>query len=145
MVYVVFKHNTHYSGIALQFAVAVEKIGIVEMSLKLAYVSEEFVHTAFVGSRYRAFVAACPFSEHAGRVAVAFHIFGQYDMTGVVWFLAHYRIVGVSSVHYGVGLRPIFPVAAHMAVAGVLACHQRCTRWGAYRRSCVCLCEQYAV
>ena len=60
---VVFQHFAHHRRVASGTAVSVQEIGEIEMGLELADVTIELIHSAFVGRRWAAFVATCPFAE----------------------------------------------------------------------------------
>lgn len=125
--------------------IAVEKVGIVEMGLKLADVAVVLVHAAFVGRGPRALVAAGPFAEHARAVAVVLHYLGQDDVRAVIGLLPHHGVVGVVPVPDRPGLGPVLPVAPDPCVARVLPRHQARPRGGADGTARVSLREEHAL
>ena len=118
------RHAAH-ALVAARAAVFVEEVGVVEVCLELADVAVELIDAALVGRGGRALVAAGPFAEHARGVALLLEDFGNDDVVHVVRLLPHHGVVGVAAVHHGAGVAPIFLIAAHVGVAGVLPGHER--------------------
>ena len=142
----------HHASVALALRViAVEEVGIICVCLELAYRSIETVHTALVGQRHRRGcgilarvgiaqavyrirvwifavpVTACPFAKHTGVVSSLFEQLG-YDIVGhQVRFLSNNGIVATTVKHRLVdaNLIPIFSVATHISVTGMLPGHER--------------------
>ena len=139
---VVFQDDAGHGRVACGPAVTVQEVRVVEVSLKLAHVTEVFVHAALVGSGGRAFVAARPFAEHAGGIAVLLHDFRQDDVLRVVGFLSRHGIFLVLSVPHLAA--PVFLVASHVAVSAVLAGHQAGARRSTHGTSGVGLGEAHA-
>ena len=139
---VVFQDDAGHGGIACGPAVTVQEVRVVEVRLKLAHIAEVFVHAALVGSGGRALVAACPFAEHAGGIAILLHDFRQDDVLRVVGFLSRYGIFLVLPVpHFAA---PVLLVTSHVAVSAVLAGHQTGARRSTYGASGVCLGKAHA-
>ena len=107
-------------------SVGIEKVGIVEVSLELAYIAIIFIYTSRVRCRDRALIAASPLTEHTSNVAIVLHDFGQNDMRRIIRLLARLRVVLVVAIHNATA--PILVVATHLGVARVLASHERSTR-----------------
>ena len=140
---VLFQYLAHHGGVAHGTAEAVEEVGIIEVGLILADVAVVLVHAALVRGGDGALVAAGPLAEHAGGVSVAFHHFGQDDVARVIGLLARDGVVFVPAVHH-LPL-PVFLVAAHVSVAGVLSGHQGGARRCADRASGIGLGEEHAL
>ena len=136
--------DAHGAGVALGGAIAVEKIGVVEVRLELADVAVELINAALVGGGMGTFVTACPFAEHPGGVAVAFHDFRQDKVAGAVRLLPDDGVVGIVAVFYSRDVTPILLVAADVSVSGVLPGHQGGAGRGADGAAGVCLGETHA-
>ena len=141
MLDVVFEHDAPHCAVAGLLAESVEEVGIIEMGLILADVAEKLVDAAAVGRRHRAFVAASPFAEHSGGVAVVLHYLRQNHMIGVVGLLSNHSIVYTLAIVDGACMCPILLVAAHCCVSAVLTGHQACARRCAHRAAGVGLRE----
>ena len=144
MLDVLFHCDADDLGVIAALAVTVEEVGIVQMGLKLADETVIFVNAALVGGGGGTFIAAGPFSEHACGIAVVFHDLGKNDVLRSVRFLAYNGIILVHSVIDHGRFVPVFLVAAHVGVAGMLSCHKCCAGRGAYRTAGIGLRETHA-
>ena len=140
---VVFQNHTADGRITCGTAVGVQEVRVVEVRLKLAHVAEVFVHAPFVGSRGRTLVAAGPFTEHAGGIAVLLHDFRQDDMLRVIRLLSGHGILLVLSVPHLA--QPVLLVASHVSVSAVLSGHDGGARRGTDGASGVCLRKSHAL
>ena len=123
---VLLQHFAHHGRVAARAAVAVEKIGKVQMCLKLAYVAVELVDAATVGRRDAAFIAAGPFPEEGGAVACALEQFGKNRHCRVIRLLTYHGEVGVLPV--GHLPAPVLLVAPDVRVARMLSRHKARSR-----------------
>lgn len=129
---ILVERDPHRGRVAQSRVVAVQEVGIVEVRLKLADVTEELVDPTLVGGRDRTFVTAGPLAEHTGRVAIVLHHLGQDHMIGVVGVLSYHGIVGIDAITHLAALGPILLVATHLAVSRVLPRHDAGPRRGAH-------------
>ena len=140
---VVFQNHAADGRITCGTAVGVQEVRVVEVRLKLAHVAEVFVHAPLVGSRGRTLVAAGPFAEHPGGIAVLLHDFRQDDMLWVIRLLSGHGILLVLSVPHLA--EPVFLVASHVSVSAVLSGHDGGARRGTDGASGVCLRKSHAL
>ena len=124
---VVFHYNTYDSGISFLFTVSVQEIGIVQMCLKLTYITVKFIYTPFIRCGAGTFIAARPFTENSCNIAVLLHDFGQNNVVFIIRFLSYDREIFIDAVCHGRNIFPIFFITTHMSMPSVLPGHQRST------------------
>ena len=145
MLDVLFHHLSYHRCISHCTTVAVQKVRIIEMSLKLADIAIEFVHATLVGSRNRTLISASPFPEYTGSVSFVLHDFGQNLMLRVVRFLSYDRILLVVAIFYHWHTSPVFLVSTHMCMSRMLTRHDGSSRRSRDGRTGISLGESHSL
>ena len=141
---IIFHQDAYNSCVSFLFTVSVQKIGIIRMSLELAYITIEFINTPFIRRGTRTFITTCPLAEDSRSITVLLHDFRENDMIFIVWFLTGNGEFVINSIFYGGYSLPVFLISTHMGVSRVLPRHQRSTGRGAHRTTGIGLSKQHA-
>ena len=89
----IFIHrDTYGSSISFRLAIPIQKVWIIEVSLKLTDKPVVLINTTLVWRRARTFITTGPFAKHTCSIPVFFHYFRKNDMIRIVWFLTDNRI-----------------------------------------------------
>ena len=141
---ILFHHNTYNTCITQRRTITIQKIGIIEMCLKLTDISVIFIDSSFIRSGRRAFVSPRPFTKHTGCISVIFHYFGQNDMFRIIGMLSDNWKFFIIAIHHCRRLSPILFITTHFAMSGMLSGHQRCARRCTHRTSGIGLRKAHA-
>ena len=113
------------------------------MSLKLTYITIEFINTPFIRCGTRAFITTCPLAEDSCCITVLLHDFRENDMIFIVWFLTDNGEFVINPIFHGWNSLPILFISTHMSVSRMLPRHQRSTGRGAHRTTGIGLSKQH--